>query len=323
MARIVPALSAALGTRAAGRRRAVRRRRSGRLGPRQHRRRSPRSSASSRASCSTRSSRPAAASTKAAMALANRWVTTRQLGLLLGFMGPRVLGQYDLALLSAEADAGPAAVRRGEHPGRRPGRSACRSARSGPGSRSTRRRTPSSSRRIRGCGRTSPSGSSASSRSSAATPAGLGREALRGLGRALRGEGGGEHWMERLMGAEQRAPVPRDAGGDEPARGLQRLRHGRGRARPRARTSSGSAPGSTSVATERTPFERAMLRLTGMDLKMEQYKKGEQFVRAIADAPRAGRAGAPVGRPGDAAARRRDRGARALDRPRPRRRRPA
>jgi putative hydrolase len=34
----------------------------------------------------------------------------------------------------------------------------------------------------------------------------------------------------------------------------------------------------------RTPFERAMLRLTGMDLKLEQYKKGETFVRAIADA---------------------------------------
>jgi putative hydrolase len=34
----------------------------------------------------------------------------------------------------------------------------------------------------------------------------------------------------------------------------------------------------------RTPFERAMLRLTGMDLKLEQYKKGEVFVRAIADA---------------------------------------
>ena len=30
---------------------------------------------------------------------------------------------------------------------------------------------------------------------------------------------------------------------------------------------------------KRTPFERSMLRLTGMDLKMEQYQKGEQFVR--------------------------------------------
>ncbi len=76
---------------------------------------------------------------------------------------------------------------------------------------------------------------------------GLGREAIRGLGRALRGEGGGEHWMERLMGPSSGA-VPRDPGGDEPARGLQRLRHGRGRARPRARTSSGSARGSTSGA---------------------------------------------------------------------------
>jgi putative hydrolase len=33
---------------------------------------------------------------------------------------------------------------------------------------------------------------------------------------------------------------------------------------------------------KRTPFERAILRLTGMDLKLEQYKKGERFVRAIA-----------------------------------------
>jgi len=43
---------------------------------------------------------------KATMALANRWVTTRQLGFLLGFMGTRVLGQYDLALLSTEAAPG-------------------------------------------------------------------------------------------------------------------------------------------------------------------------------------------------------------------------
>ena len=53
---------------------------------------------------------------KATMTLANRWVTTRQLGLLLGFMGQRVLGQYDLALLSAETTPGAPAVRRGEHP---------------------------------------------------------------------------------------------------------------------------------------------------------------------------------------------------------------
>jgi putative hydrolase len=32
----------------------------------------------------------------------------------------------------------------------------------------------------------------------------------------------------------------------------------------------------------RTPFERATMRLTGMDLKMEQYRRGEKFVAAIA-----------------------------------------
>jgi uncharacterized protein (DUF2342 family) len=34
----------------------------------------------------------------------------------------------------------------------------------------------------------------------------------------------------------------------------------------------------------RTPFERAILRITGMDLKMEQYERGEKFVRAVAEA---------------------------------------
>ena len=62
-----------------------------------------------------------------------------------------------------------------------------------------------------------------------------------------------------------------------------------------------------------------MLRLTGMDLKIEQYKKGERFVRAIADRRGSGRPDAALGGPRDAAARRRDRGSRALDRPRPRR----
>ena len=71
--------------------------------------------------------------------------------------------------------------------------------------------------------------------------------------------------------------------------------------------------------TKRTPFERSMLRLTGMDLKIEQYQKGEQFVRAIADR----RGSAALARlwdgSRDAAARRRDRRSRALDRPGPRR----
>jgi coenzyme F420 biosynthesis associated uncharacterized protein len=39
-------------------------------------------------------------------ALGNRFVATQQVGLLLGFLGARVLGQYDIALLSAEARPG-------------------------------------------------------------------------------------------------------------------------------------------------------------------------------------------------------------------------
>jgi coenzyme F420 biosynthesis associated uncharacterized protein len=38
--------------------------------------------------------------------LANRFLTTQQIGFLLGFLGTRVLGQYDIALLSAEARPG-------------------------------------------------------------------------------------------------------------------------------------------------------------------------------------------------------------------------
>jgi putative hydrolase len=33
----------------------------------------------------------------------------------------------------------------------------------------------------------------------------------------------------------------------------------------------------------RTPLERALLRLTGMEMKMQQYIQGERFVRAVRD----------------------------------------
>ncbi len=218
---------------------------------------------------------------KATMALANRWITTRQLGLLLGFMGQRVLGQYDLALLSAEAvpgrllfveenirgtasalgvPVGPFrtwialhetthAFEFEAHPWLRPYLA----------SRLERQMTLFGS-----------------------DVQGMGREAIRGLGRALRGEGDGGHWMERLMGDEQRrlfretqavmsllegfSDYIMDEVGADLVPDVERIsaRFHERRAR-------------------RTPFERAMLRLTGMDLKVEQYKKGEIFVRAIAD----------------------------------------
>jgi coenzyme F420 biosynthesis associated uncharacterized protein len=218
---------------------------------------------------------------KATVALANRWVTTRQLGFLLGFMGTRVLGQYDLALLSTEAAPGRLlfveenirataralgvpigpfrtwialhetthAFEFEAHPWLRPylsERLECQLTLFGKDAR------------------------------------GLGREALRGLGRSIRGESDGQHWIERMMGPEQRALfretqavmsllegfsdyVMDEVGRDlvpEVERISERFHERR---------------------AKRTPFERSMLRLTGMDLKIEQYRKGELFVRAIAD----------------------------------------
>jgi coenzyme F420 biosynthesis associated uncharacterized protein len=220
--------------------------------------------------------------TRAFMALANRWVTSQQLGFLLGFMGTRVLGQYDLAILSAEAEDGrllfveeniratahalsiPVAPFRTwialhetthafefeAHPWLRPYLA----------ERLEKQLTMFSG--------------------SAST---LGRDALRAIGRTLRGEGGGQHWMEALMGEEQRRLFREtqavmsllegfsDYVMDEVGRGL--------------------VPDVEKISNrfherrqQRTGFERAVLRLTGMDLKMEQYERGERFVRAIAEA---------------------------------------
>jgi coenzyme F420 biosynthesis associated uncharacterized protein len=218
----------------------------------------------------------------AAMALANRWITTRQLAVLLGFMGQRVLGQYDLALLSAEAAPGRLlfveenirqtakslgvplgpfrtwialhetthAFEFEAHPWLRPYLAS-----------RLERQLKLFGRDVRE----------------------MGREAIRGLGRAIRGERGGEHWIERLMTDEQRSlfretqavmsllegfsDYVMDEVGAELVPDVEQLR---------ARFDERRA--------RRTPFERAMLRLTGMDLKLDQYKKGEVFVRAIAQA---------------------------------------
>jgi coenzyme F420 biosynthesis associated uncharacterized protein len=219
---------------------------------------------------------------KAAVALAHRYVTTRQIALLLGFMGQKVLGQYDLALLSAEARPGRLlfveenirataralalplepfrtwialhetthAFEFEAHPWLRPYLA----------ERLERQLTLFSR--------------------DAST---LGRDALRALGRALRGSGDGEHWMERLMGDEQRrlfretqavmsllegfSDYVMDEVGRDLVPDVQRIS-----ARFHERRE------------KRSPMERAILRLTGMDLKLEQYKKGERFVRAIAAA---------------------------------------
>jgi coenzyme F420 biosynthesis associated uncharacterized protein len=224
---------------------------------------------------------PGSGFAKATVTLANRWVSTRQLGLLLGFMGQRVLGQYDLALLSAEATPGRLlfveenirqtartmdvpldpfrtwialhetthAFEFEAHPWLRPYLA----------------------------GRLEQQLSLFSQDASS-----LGRDALRSFGAALRGEGRGDdqHWLERLMSDEQRRLFREtqavmsllegfgdhvmDEVGKDIVPGVERISarfHGR--------------------RQQRTPFERAMLRITGLDLKMEQYRKGEAFVAGI------------------------------------------
>jgi coenzyme F420 biosynthesis associated uncharacterized protein len=219
---------------------------------------------------------------KAAMAIANRYVTTRQLGFLLGFMGQKVLGQYDLALLSAEAatgrllfveeniraTAGALGVPLGPfrtwialhetthafefeaHPWLRP---------------------YIAERLERQLSLFSRDASS------------LGRDAMRAIGRTLRGEAGGEHWMERLMGDEQRVLFRETQAVMSLLEGFSEY--------VMDEVGRDLVPDVETISTRfherrerRTPFERAILRLTGMDLKLEQYKKGERFVRAVAEA---------------------------------------
>ena len=219
---------------------------------------------------------------KASMAIANRYVTTRQLGFLLGFMGQRVLGQYDLALLSAEARPGRLlfveenirqtaraldvpldafrtwialhetthAFEFEAHPWLRPYLAERLERQLGAFSRDL---------------------------------SVVSRDTVRQLGRVLRGEGEGEHWIERLMSDEQRrlfretravmsllegfSDYIMDEVGRDLVPDVERIS---ARFHERRERRSG--------------FERAVMRLTGMDLKLEQYKKGERFVRAVANA---------------------------------------
>ena len=220
--------------------------------------------------------------TRATMALANRWVTSRQLGFLLGFMGTRVLGQYDLAILSAEAEDGRLLfveenIRGTAHALGIPvapfrtwiALHETTHAFEFEGNRWLR---PYLAERLER--------QLSLFSGSAAT---LGRDTRRAIARALRGEASGEHWLEWLMTDEQRRLFREtqavmsllegfsDYIMDEVGRGL--------------------VPDVEMISTRfhdrrqrRTPFERAILRITGMDLKMEQYERGEKFVRAVAEA---------------------------------------
>ena len=219
--------------------------------------------------------------TKASMTLANRWVTTRQLGLLLGFMGQRVLGQYDLALLSAETT--PGRLLFVEENIRNTAR--VMDVPLGPFRTWIALHETTHAFEFEAHPWLRPYLAGRLERQLALfsdDAASMGREAVRALGASLRGEGrrDDQHWLERLMSDEQRRLFREtqatmsllegfgdhvmDAVGKDLVPGVERISarfHGR--------------------REQRTPFERAMLRITGMDLKMEQYRKGEAFVAEI------------------------------------------
>jgi coenzyme F420 biosynthesis associated uncharacterized protein len=112
--------------------------------------------------------------------------------------------------------------------------------------------------------------------------AGVSRDTVRQLGRVLRGERAGDHWLERLMTQEQRrlfretqavmsllegfSDYVMDEVGRDIVPEVERIS-----ARFHARRE------------QKSGFERAVSRLIGMDLKLDQYKKGERFVRAVAE----------------------------------------
>jgi coenzyme F420 biosynthesis associated uncharacterized protein len=111
----------------------------------------------------------------------------------------------------------------------------------------------------------------------------LGRDALRAVGRALRGEASAEHWMELLMSPEQRALFRETQAVMSLLEGFSDY--------VMDEVGKGLVPDVERISTlfherreNRTGFERAVLRLTGMDLKLDQYRRGERFVRAVAEA---------------------------------------
>ena len=222
---------------------------------------------------------PDASPSKAAIAAANRWITTRQIGLMLAFMGQRVLGQYDVALLAAEDDE-PGRLLFVEENVRRVARTlgvdveafrtwiALHEAthafefEAHPWLRPylaprVEAQIDGFSREIRG----------------------LRPGAAREIAAALR-SGGRRHWLESVLGEEQRRLLRETQAVMSLLEGFSdHVMDEVGRA---------IVPGHATISARfharrerRSPMERAILRLTGLDLKMEQYRSGERFVAAI------------------------------------------
>jgi coenzyme F420 biosynthesis associated uncharacterized protein len=100
------------------------------------------------------------------------------------------------------------------------------------------------------------------------------------MGQALRG-GDGSHWMERLMTDEQRRLFRETQAVMSLLEGFSDYvmdEVGRDLVPDVARISARFHE----RRQNRSQIERVIMRITGMDLKMEQYRRGEKFVAEIA-----------------------------------------
>jgi coenzyme F420 biosynthesis associated uncharacterized protein len=213
------------------------------------------------------------------MVLANRFLTTRQIGYLLAFMGQRVLGQYDLAILSAEGQPGQllfveenvrATARALDVPvGEMRAWVALHEATHAFEFEAHPWVRPYLRERLE--------------RQLAAFIEDARLFQARGVGVLLRRwrEGGDtDSWLESLMTPEQRRLFQEtqvvmsllegfsdwvmDEVGAELLPDVERMRH---RFEERR--------------AHRSPLERLVFRLTGLDLKLEQYRRGNLFVSAV------------------------------------------
>ena len=223
---------------------------------------------------------PGAGLVKATMAIANRMVTTRQFGYLLGFLGQRVLGQYDFALISAESTPGRLLfvdenIRR---------TAAILDVPLNPFRVWIALHETTHAFEFEAHPWLRPYLSARLERQIASLSSGVSEmngQAVVRMGRALRGAASGENWMEGLMTPDQRREF-------REIQAVMSLLEGFGDYMM-DEVGRDLVPDVERISTrfharrqQRSGFERAMMRLTGMDLKMEQYRKGEEFVAAIA-----------------------------------------
>ncbi len=223
---------------------------------------------------------PGVGGTRATLAAANRWATTRQLGLMLGFMGQRVLGQYDIALLAAE-DEEPGRLLFVEENVRLTAKSlevdldafrtwiALHEAthafefEAHPWLRRylaerLEAQLAAFSRDVRG----------------------MSRDVMRGLAGSIRGGRSGRHWIEALLTEEQRLML-------RETQAIMSLLEGFSD-HVMDEVGREIVPGHAEISEKfhrrrerRSGLERALMRITGLDMKMEQYRRGELFVAAI------------------------------------------